>query len=83
MLPNPASGVDRPVFDHGGLSGNFDMSFEWAPRPGGPPPPSFTPDDNGPTSFEALQDQLRVKLDPQTGPVDVLVMDHVEQPSEN
>ena len=85
MLPNPASGVDRPVFDHTGLNGTFDMSFEWAIRlpPGAPPPPGFTPDENGPTFFEALQDQLGLKLVPQTGPVDVLVIDHVEQPSPN
>jgi bla regulator protein blaR1 len=86
MAYSPASGLDRPVFDHTGLKGTFDMSFEWAPRPNGltgPPPSGFTPDETGPTFFEALQDQLGLKLDPETGRVDVLVIDHVEQPSEN
>jgi uncharacterized protein (TIGR03435 family) len=83
MAPNPTSGVDRPVFDHTGLDGTFDVSIEWAPRLSGPTPPGFTSDPDGPTFTEALQDQLGLKLAPQTGPVDVLVIDHVEQPSEN
>jgi bla regulator protein BlaR1 len=83
MAPNPTSGVDRPVLDHTGLDGTFDMSIEWAPRLNGPAPPGFTPDVDGPTFTEALQDQLGLKLVPQTGPVDVLVIDHVEQPSDN
>ena len=83
MVTNPATGVDRPVLDHTALSGTFDVSFEWAPRPTGPIPPGFTPDETGITFFEALQDQLGLKLVPQTGPVDVLVIDHVERPSEN
>ena len=83
MAPNPSSGVDRPVFDHTGLAGTFDLSIEWAPRLNGPPPLGFIPDADGPTFAEALQDQLGLKLVPQTGPVDVLVIDHVEQPSAN
>jgi bla regulator protein BlaR1 len=83
MAPNPTSGVDRPVFDHTGLNGTFDISIEWAPMVNGPTPPGFTPDVDGPTFTEALQDQLGLKLVPQTGPVDVLIIDHVERPSEN
>ena len=83
MATNPASGVDRPVFDRTALTGTFDISFEWAPRLNGPPPSGFTPDPDGPTFTEALQDQLGLKLESQTGPVDVLVIDHVEQPSLN
>jgi bla regulator protein blaR1 len=83
MVQNPTSGVDRPVFDHTGLDGTFDISCEWAPRLNGPAPGGFTPDPDGPTFTEALQDQLGLKLEPQTGPVDVLVIDHAEQPSPN
>ena len=83
MAPNPTSGVDRPVFDRTGLVGTFDISIEWAPRLTGPAPPGFTPDPDGPMFAEALQDQLGLKLVPQTGPVDVLVIDNVERPSEN
>jgi uncharacterized protein (TIGR03435 family) len=40
-------------------------------------------DDSGPTLMEALKDQLGLKLESTKGPVDVLVIDHVEEPSEN
>jgi uncharacterized protein (TIGR03435 family) len=75
--------VDRPVLDRTGLSGNFDFSIEFAPEFDGPPPPNFQPDPNGPTFLEALRDQLGLKLVPETGPVDVFVIDHVEEPSPN
>jgi uncharacterized protein (TIGR03435 family) len=43
----------------------------------------FTPDPSGPTFLEALKNQLGLKLDPAMGPVQVFVVDHIEQPSEN
>jgi len=85
MIPNPASGVDRPVIDRTGLTGTFDVSIEWTPAIT-PPPGSgvtFTPDPDGATFTEALQDQLGLTLESGTGPVDVLVIDHVELPSGN
>jgi uncharacterized protein (TIGR03435 family) len=90
MLPSGAlAGVDRPVFDHTGLSGFYNFSIEWIPAlyaeltRKGVAPPEFATDDTEPTFTEALQDQLGLKLEPQTGRVDVFVIDHVEQPSEN
>jgi uncharacterized protein (TIGR03435 family) len=82
-LTNPATGVDRPVIDRTRLGGTFDFSLEWALSPDSAQPPSFPPDDTGPTVFEALQGQLGLKLTSTTGPVSVLVIDHVEQPSPN
>lgn len=79
----PVTGVDRLIVDRTGLTGTYDMSFEFSPRVNGPTPPGFTPDETGSTFTEALQDQLGLKLLPQTGPVDVLVIDHVEKPTPN
>jgi bla regulator protein blaR1 len=75
--------IDRPVFDKTGLSGKFDFTMEYTPEPNGPPRPDFEPDPTGPTFLEALKDQLGLKLVPQIGPVDVLVVDHVEEPTPN
>lgn len=92
--------VGRPVRDATGLSGKYDFELSFAPTagqslmPGGPPirlPPPGGPDsagaapeDSGPTIFAALQDQLGLKLESKKGPVDTLVIDHIEKtPTEN
>jgi uncharacterized protein (TIGR03435 family) len=72
-------GLDRPVFDRTGLIGNFDFVLEWDRKPVTDP----TADSTGSTFVEALQDQLGLKLDAQTGPVNTFVVDHIEQPSPN
>jgi uncharacterized protein (TIGR03435 family) len=84
-LTNPQLlGVDRPVLDKTGLPGKYDFIVEFTPEINGPlPPGNFQPDESGPTFLEALKEQLGLKLDSQTGPVPVIVIDHVEQPSEN
>jgi uncharacterized protein (TIGR03435 family) len=85
-LTNPqVLGVDRPVIDKTGLVGKYDFVVEFTPQINGPLPPgvNFQPDESGPTFLEALKEQLGLKLDSQTGPVPVIVIDHVEPPSEN
>lgn len=83
----------RTVIDKTGLTGKFDVHLEWAAddampglvAPGLPPdtgaPPAGT--DSGPSIFTALQEQLGLKLESSKAPVEVLVIDHVERPSEN
>jgi uncharacterized protein (TIGR03435 family) len=85
LIDNPATGIDRPVLDKTELEGKFDFIMEFTPQFNGPLPPgaNFTPDPSGPTFQEALKEQLGLKLAPQTGPVDVIVIDHVEEPSVN
>lgn len=74
----------RPVIDKTGLSGTFDFALEWAPHFNGPLPPGYPePDPTAPTFLEAIKEQLGIKLEPTTGPIDVLVIDHVEEPSAN
>jgi len=84
----PSGGtLDRPVLDQTGLNGTFDARMEFAPqvvpRINGAPLPDFTPDEAAATFLEALQEQLGLKLVSQTGPMDVLVIDHIEEPSPN
>lgn len=89
----------RVVIDKTGLAGRYDFTLNWTPDdtqlaqggpggpgapgggpmgPGGPPPESNVPD-----LFTAIQEQLGLKLEAQKAPVDVLVIQHVEKPSEN
>jgi uncharacterized protein (TIGR03435 family) len=74
-------GVDRPVLDKAGLTGRFDFLMQFTPQL--PPGANDQPDAAGPTFLEAVKEQLGLKLEATTGPVDVLVIDHVEEPSEN
>ena len=85
--------VRRTVIDKTGLKAKYDIKLTWTPDgpqgfgPGGPLPPGIEPppppDPNGPTIFSALQDQLGLKLESEKGPVDMIVIDHVEKASEN
>jgi uncharacterized protein (TIGR03435 family) len=69
--------VGRPVIDLTGLSGLYDVTLEWAGLLNGQPNP------DGPTFEAALRDQLGLKLQSDKGPVEILVIDHIEHPSEN
>ena len=68
----------RKVVDKTGLSGEYDITLSYADdrrAAGG--------QQDGPSLFTALQEQLGLKLESQKGPVEVLVIDHAEKPSEN
>jgi uncharacterized protein (TIGR03435 family) len=77
-----ASGLDRPVLDRTGLSGNYDFAIEFAPQPDDPsiPGANSRSDPTGPTFAEALREQLGLKLEPLTGPFDVLFIDNIVEP---
>ena len=82
--------VNRIVMDKTGLTGPYEVDLQWTPEqlPGGrgdlPPGVQLPPiDPNGPSIFTAVQEQLGLKLDSTKAPVDVLVIDHVEQPTED
>jgi uncharacterized protein (TIGR03435 family) len=94
LTPSLARMLGGTVVDKTGLTGKFDFQLQWTPDqaqlqamapPGGLPPGMPVPqfDTNGPSIFTALQEQLGLKLESQKGPVDILVIDHVERPSEN
>jgi uncharacterized protein (TIGR03435 family) len=67
--------LDRTVLDNSGLTGEYDLRLEWAA--------DETADSSLPSIFTALQDQLGLKLESAKGPVEVIVIDHIERPSEN
>ncbi len=86
---------ERPVIDQTGLKGGYYINLQWAP----PQSPSRTsmgsengnagmditlpPQSSGPSLSTVLEKQLGLKLVPTKGPVDFLVIDHIERPSEN
>jgi uncharacterized protein (TIGR03435 family) len=75
--------VDRPMVDHTGLAGKYDFTLRFTPdlaTPSG----SLTNDPNAPPDlFTAIQEQLGLKLEAVQAPAEVLVVDHIERPSEN
>jgi uncharacterized protein (TIGR03435 family) len=79
--------VDRPVVDRTGLSGRFDIALDWAPDEFQPPDIGLNSaagaDASFPNLYTALRDQLGWKLESRKAPVEILVIDHIERPSEN
>jgi uncharacterized protein (TIGR03435 family) len=68
----------RVVVDKTGLSGRYDVALKWTPLDAKP-----SPDADGAPLFTAIQEQLGLKLVPSKEPGQVLVIDHIERPSEN
>jgi uncharacterized protein (TIGR03435 family) len=80
----------RVVIDKTGLAGKFNLHLELSadevPNPGEPGDrerAAAAADSTGPSLFTALEEQLGLKLESTKGPVEVLVIDHLEKPSEN
>jgi uncharacterized protein (TIGR03435 family) len=78
LIASSMGGMDRPVIDKTGLTGKYDYSMEYAPSRG-----NSQPDPTGPTLAQALREQLGLKLVPETGLVDVVIVDYAEQPPAN
>jgi bla regulator protein blaR1 len=84
-----SSELGRTVQDDTGLKGSYDFKLQWTPEPGqsmtpGMPAPKEAPaTESGPSLFTALREQLGLKLESRKGPVEMLVIDHVEKASEN
>jgi bla regulator protein blaR1 len=68
----------RVVTDKTGLSGAYDFLLKWTPMEA-----ASSPDAEGASLFTAIEEQLGLKLVPTKGPGQVLVIDHIERPSEN
>jgi uncharacterized protein (TIGR03435 family) len=77
--------LDRPVIDGTGLKGKYDFDLVWMPEPDqflgrGADVPS---DANAPSIFTAIQEQLGLRLDSRKAPLESLIVDHAEKPSDD
>jgi uncharacterized protein (TIGR03435 family) len=71
--------LDRPVVDATGIQGVFNFTLEWSPNDR----PDADPSDNRPSIFTAIEETLGLRLEPGKVPVQIIVIDRAEKPSEN
>jgi uncharacterized protein (TIGR03435 family) len=76
------------VVDKTGLMGTYHFNLEWKPTADGSSDAADSNTSVGSAAsnsslLTAVQEQLGLKLEPQKGPTPVLVIDHIEKPSEN
>src|SRR5262249_37408172 len=82
--------LGRPIVDKTDLKELYDIKLQWTPEfreglglTGTAEPQPPPPDASGPSIFTAIQEQLGLRLESAKGPVEVLVIDVVEKPTEN
>jgi uncharacterized protein (TIGR03435 family) len=81
-----SSFVERPVVDHTELKGKYDFTLDFTPGEGTALPENpdeHTPNPDGPSLFEAIQEQLGLRLVATKAPVEMLVIDRAEKPTRN
>ena len=76
LAMNLSNTVGRTVVNQTGLAGAFDITLEWAPE-------GADASDPRPSIFTALEEQTGLKLKPAKGPVDAIVVDAIERPTQN
>jgi uncharacterized protein (TIGR03435 family) len=74
--------LDKPVLDRSGLSQTYDFKLTWIPGDG-ERLRGAAGDTDGPSIFAAMEEQLGLRLEAAKGPVEFLVIDHVEKPDAN
>ena len=67
-----SASIGRPVVDRTGLSGRYNLRLAWTPDA-----------DAGPSVFTVIQEQLGLKLQPERGPIEYLVIDNADRPAED
>ncbi len=84
MLSRSSFGLDRQVYDRTCLPGNYDFTLTYEPpQPVSAGAGTASEVSDRPSIYTALEEQLGLRLERSKGQVDVLVIDHVERPSEN
>jgi uncharacterized protein (TIGR03435 family) len=76
LAANLSFTLGRVVVNQTGLAGGYDFTLDYAPE-------GADASDTRPSLFTALEEQLGLKLVPSKGPVDVIVVDHIERPTAN
>ena len=90
----PLLGPLARVADRTALTDRYDFTLKWTPENAAPmaigaaggnqgPAREPLPESSGPSLFTALQEQLGLKLESTRGAVEIIVIDHIERPSEN
>jgi len=72
--------LGQPIVDRTGLTGYYNFTLTWTPEGLAP---TANENSNAPSIFTALQEQLGLKLERVKAPMQILVIDHIERPSEN
>jgi uncharacterized protein (TIGR03435 family) len=84
--------LGKTVVDKTGLTERYDYTLQWTPDDatpmagdagGGPGHDENAPQAGGPSLFTAIEEQLGLKIESTKGPVDVIVIDHLDSPSAN
>jgi uncharacterized protein (TIGR03435 family) len=78
--------LGRSIIDRTGLTSNYDFTLRWSPDNGATASPNASDSsqsDSLPSVFTAVQEQLGLKLESTKAPAQVLVVDHIEKPTEN
>jgi uncharacterized protein (TIGR03435 family) len=84
LAMNLSNVIGRPVIDKTSLTGKYDWVLDYDPNVSGAQNQDNTAgDEQRPTIFTALQDQLGLKLESTKGPVETYVIDKIDRPSEN
>lgn len=80
-----AGNLGRPVLDQTALKRTYDFSLEFTRENSASPSPEPhpVPQDAGPTFLEALKEQMGLKLNATKGLLETVVIDEIQQPSEN
>jgi uncharacterized protein (TIGR03435 family) len=87
LFANVMAGRDETLVDQTGLQGTYDFTLDY--YHGGPVGPGVkegrepAPDPNGPSLETALREQLGLRLESRKGPVEMLVVEHIERPVGN
>jgi bla regulator protein BlaR1 len=75
--------LGKNVVDQTGMTGQYDFNLQWSDAAANSDGASSDAVPPAPSLVDAIQEQLGLKLVPQQGPMDVLVIDHVEWPEAN